>query len=309
MATTWIKPLKVSKTMAKSSAVAAIIDYVENPQKTDNGRLINSYACGSRTADDEFMLSKKEYEFITGRSQGRHDVVAYHVRQAFKPGEVSAEEANKIGYDLAMSFTKGRHAFVVCTHIDKAHIHNHIIFNSTTLDCGRKFKNFFLSSFAIRRISDLLCAEHGLSVIENPKPSKGSYGDWLGDKKEPLHSDILKQKIDDVLPYCETFEDFLARLRAEGYEVNARRKHISVKAPGWGKPTRLDTLNGEYTEAAIRARLGIAKTITGGGDGGRRDGDTLSGFSATAEAPSLLIDIQSKLQQGKGAGCATLKRV
>ena len=255
------------------------------------------------------MLSKKEYELITGRSQGRHDVVAYHVRQAFKPGEVNAEEANKIGYDLAMSFTKGCHAFVVCTHIDKAHIHNHIIFNSTTLDCGRKFKNFFLSSFAIRRISDLLCAEHGLSVIENPQPPKDGYGDWLGKNQKPSNKEILKQKIDEVLPHCETFDDFLARLRAEGYEVNARRKHISVKAPGWGKPTRLDTLNGEYTETAIRARLGMAKTITGGGDGGLCDVATISSFAATAEAPSLLIDIQSKLQQGKGAGYAQWAKV
>ena len=128
MATTWIKALHVSKTMTKSSAVAAVIDYAGNPQKTDNGRLISSYACDPRTADDEFLLAKKEYEFITGRNQGRRDVIAYHVRQSFKPaadglpGEIMPEEANQIGYKLAMSFTKGQHAFVVCTHIDKAHL-------------------------------------------------------------------------------------------------------------------------------------------------------------------------------------------
>ena len=143
MATTWIKALHISKTMTKSSAVAAVIDYVGNPQKTDNGRLITSYACDSRTVDDEFLLSKREYEFLSKRGQGRRDVIAYHIRQAFKPGEITPEEANKIGYDLAMSFTKGQHAFVVCTHIDKAHIHNHIIFNSTSINCERKFKDFY----------------------------------------------------------------------------------------------------------------------------------------------------------------------
>jgi hypothetical protein len=106
MATTWIKSLHVTKTKSKSAVVANIIDYVKNPEKTDNGRLITSYGCDSRSADYEFMLAKKEYEHITGRSQGRRDVLAYHIRQAFKPGEVSPEEANEIGRRLALSFTK-----------------------------------------------------------------------------------------------------------------------------------------------------------------------------------------------------------
>ena len=127
----------------------------------------------------------------------------------------------------------------------------------------------------------------------------------------------MEQKIDEVLPLCATFDDFIARLIAEGCEVNAKRKHMSVKAPGWGKPVRLDTLKGEYTEAALRERVGRAKIIAGGGDGGRvgsaktsadggdsgqRVADVSSGFAATSGAPSLLIDIQRKIQQGKGAG-------
>ena len=288
--------------MNKSTAVAAIIDYVQNPQKTDNGRLITSYSCDSRSADDEFLLAKKEYEYITGRSQGRRDVIAYHIRQSFKPGEITPEEANKIGYDLAMSFTKGQHAFVVCTHIDKAHIHNHIIFNSTSINCEKKFKDFFFSGRAVRRISDLLCAENGLSIIENPKPSKGKSGGWVGDAKEPTHQDILKQKIDEILPSCAAFEDFITKLRADGFEVNTKRKHISVKAPGWDKPSRLDTLKGEYTEAAIRARLGKVKIITGGGDSGQRVAAPNTRYMESKNPPNLLIDIQEKIRQGKGAG-------
>jgi hypothetical protein len=290
MAATWIKSLHISKTMTKSSAVAAVIDYVKNPQKTDDGRLITSYECDSRTADEEFLLSKKEYEYITGRSQGKRDVLAYHIRQSFKPGEITPEEANEIGRQLAMSFTKGKHAFVVCTHIDKAHVHNHIIFNSTTLDCEHKFVNFFRSGRAIRRISDLLCAEHGLSVIENPKPSKGSYGDWLGENKKPTHKDDLRRLIDEVIPTNATFDDFLQKLRECGCVVSTKRKMPSLVAPGWKKPCRLDSLGENYSEAVIRERLGIEKVRAAGGDSG------------THTRVSLLIDIQAKIQEGKGKG-------
>jgi hypothetical protein len=290
MATTWIKSLHVKKNTSKHSVVAAVIDYVENPSKTDGGRLITSYQCDSRVADEQFILSKREYEHITGRSQGSRDVLAYHVRQSFKPGEVSPEEANEIGRQLCLSFTKGRHAFVVATHIDRAHIHNHIIFNSTTLDCTHKFNDFKRSDRAVRRISDLLCAEHGLSVIENPAPSKGSYGDWLGDKKKPTQKDDLRKLIEEVIPTVSTFDDFLVKLRERSCVVSTKRRQPSLIAPGWKKPFRLDTLGDDYTEAAIRARLGRVKVIASGGDSGIRS------------APSLLIDIQAKIREGKGGG-------
>jgi len=290
MATTWIKSIHIKKNRSKSNAISGIIDYVENPSKTDNGKLISSYECDSRVVDDEFLLSKREYEYTTGRNQGRHDVLAYHIRQSFKPGEVDAETANKIGYELAMSFTKGKHAFIVATHIDKKHIHNHIIFNSTALSCDKKFNDFKRSGKAVRRISDLLCVEHGLSVIENPKPSKGqNYAEWLGDK-EPSWQDKLRRKIDEVLPSCSSFEDFLAAMKAAGYTINDKRKHITFLAPGQTKPTRLDTLKGDHTEAAIRERLSGARIITSAGAGGGHI------------RVSLLIDIQAKIQQGKGEG-------
>jgi hypothetical protein len=290
MAATWLKPLKIRRGKSSKSIVAAIMDYVRNPSKTDNGRLIGSYRCDSRTADEEFLLAKKEYEYITGRSNGGKNVLAYHIRQSFKPGEVTPEEANEIGRQLALSFTKGKHSFVVATHIDKAHIHNHIIYNSTTLDCTRKFQNFWGSSRAIRRISDLLCAEHGLSVIENPKPLHEHYGEWLGDKKKPTQKDDLRRLIDEVAPLSATFDDFLAKLRERGCVVSTKRKQPSLIAPGWKKPFRLDTLGDEYTEAAIRARLGKVRIIATSDDGGSRN------------SPSLLIDIQSKIREGKGAG-------
>jgi hypothetical protein len=204
-----------------------------------------------------------------------------------------------------MRFTKGNHAFIVAVHTDRAHIHCHIIFNSTSLDCTRKFKNFWGSSFAIRRLSDIICAEHGLSVIENPKPSRGqNYAAFIDGGKPPSWGEIIKRQIDEVLPSCATFEGFISALKTAGYSVKDNRKHISVCAPGQKRPARLNTLGGEYTEAAIRERLGIAKIITGGGDSGQRAAVHDSGFAGAGKAPSLLIDIQSKIQEGKGAGYA-----
>jgi len=311
MGTTWMKSLKIGRkqTRTLSTAISDIIDYVKNPEKTEGGRLITSYACDSRIADEEFLLAKREYEFITGRNQGNRNVIAYHIRQSFLPGEVDPDTANKIGYELAMSFTKGSHSFIICTHSDKAHVHNHIIFNSTTIDCTRKFKDFWYSGKAVRRISDLLCAQYGLSIIENPKPSKGkNYGDWLGDNKPPTWSETIKNKIDEILPSCTTFEDFTSALRAAGFTVKDNRKHISVCAPGQKKPTRLDTLKGDYTEIAIRERIAGIRIVKVGG-GGQRDAVpniSYSGSGGTSGgghySVSLLVDIQAKIREGKGSG-------
>ena len=153
----------------KGKSVAACLksrtDYVQNPDKTQQGELVSSYECSPLTVDEEFMLSKRQYELMTGRRQ-KNDVIAYQIRQSFKPGEITAEEANKVGYELAMRFTKGKYAFIVATHTDREHIHNHIIYNSTALDSTRKFRDFLLSGLAVQRLSDLICLEHQLSVIE-----------------------------------------------------------------------------------------------------------------------------------------------
>nr|WP_243427022.1 relaxase/mobilization nuclease domain-containing protein [Mediterraneibacter glycyrrhizinilyticus] len=127
MATTRIMPLHAGKGRTVGKAISDIIDYVKNPDKTDHGRLITSYQCDSRVADAQFLLDKQTYAARTGRVRGKDDVIAYHLRQSFVPGEITPEEANRLGVELARRFTKGKHAFIVCTHIDKSHIHNHII--------------------------------------------------------------------------------------------------------------------------------------------------------------------------------------
>ena len=147
-------------------------DYGLNPEKLG---AVSSYLCDPATAHAEFMLVKNQYQGETDRRAG-HGALCYQIRQAFPHGEVTAEEANRIGYETAMRWTKGKYQFFVCTHIDKEHIHNHIYYNSPAYDRSRKFRNFIGSSFALRRLSDRVCLEHDLSVIANPKlHSKGRY--------------------------------------------------------------------------------------------------------------------------------------
>ena len=144
MAATRLMALHLNRGKTLAACLADRIDYAENPDKTEKGTLISSYQCDPRTASEEFLLSKRIYTQKTGLTRG--DVIAYQIRQSFKPGEITPEDANRIGYELAMSFTKGRHAFIVATHTDRAHIHNHIIYNSTNLDCSGKFRNSVISS-------------------------------------------------------------------------------------------------------------------------------------------------------------------
>ncbi|MCL2409390.1 MAG: relaxase/mobilization nuclease domain-containing protein [Oscillospiraceae bacterium] len=302
MATTWIRPIHTGKGRSVVSALRASVKYIENPDKTDQGELISSYECDIRTVDHEFNLSKQRYTALTGRSQSRKDIIAYHARQSFKPGEIMPQEANHIGYELAMRFTKGRYAFIVCTHIDKSHVHSHIVWNSTALDYKRKFRNFIGSAFALRRCSDLLCAENGLSVIENPKLSPGrDYARYMfGDKRPPSFHARLRWAIDGALDQRPaSFDEFLDLMRVSGCTVMDDGKHLKFLAPpaeglpDQVRPTRCDTLKGDYTTIAIRERIA-----------GRHVSAPAGRASSTqpVRSPSLLIDIQSKLQEGKGPG-------
>ena len=288
IATTTLIPLHVGKGKTIASALGRSVDYVENPNKTNDGELISSYECDPLIAEQQFLFTKSQYTSITGRKQGDRDVIAYHLRQSFKPDEIDPQTANKIGYDLAMSLTKGRHAFLVCTHVDKKHIHSHIIFNSTTLDCKKKFRNFWNSAFAIRKISDLLCLENSLSVIENPNKSKGHYGKWMGDKKPVTHSDKLRESIDITLAIKpKTYQEFLQLIEANEYEIK-HGKHFDFKSSEQKKFMRLRSLCEGYSEEDIIAVVG-----------GKQNHKP----KVKAGKPvSLVIDIQEKLQQGKGAG-------
>ena len=208
MAATRLIALHKNKGKSVATCLKSRTDYAQNPEKTKQGELVSSYECSPLTVDEEFMLSKRQYELATGRRQ-KSDVIAYQIRQSFKPGEITAEEANKVGYELAMRFTKGKYAFIIATHTDREHIHNHIIYNSTALDSTRKFRDFLLSGLAVQRLSDLICLEHQLSVIEI-KPYRERQKRTLYPPRES-NRDKLCAVIDNILlsEKPASFEGFL----------------------------------------------------------------------------------------------------
>ena len=289
-------PLHTGKGRTVGTAIEDIIDYVKNPEKTDHGKLITCWQCDSRTADAEFLLSKQQYVKKTGRIRGEDDVIAYHLRQSFRPGEITQEEANRLGCELARRFTKGNHAFIVCTHIDKAHIHNHIIWNSTALDESRKFRNFWGSTRAIRRLNDTICIQNGYSIVENPKAKGKSYDKWLGDQKKPSHRERICFAIDDVLAKNpENFDALLELLHQAGYEIK-HGKVPSLRGSEQKNYIRMDTLGAGYSPDELQAIITGTRTHT------PRKRSVLD--TPAKPSGSLLIDIQAKLQEGKGAGYA-----
>ncbi|SCY11220.1 relaxase/mobilization nuclease domain-containing protein [Butyrivibrio sp. INlla14] len=292
MAATRLIPMHQNKGRSLRQCIADRTEYAKNGEKTEHGQYVTAYACDPKTVEEEFLLSKQEYLNITGRKP-KGDIIAYQIRQSFTPGEISPEEANKVGYETAMRFTKGNHAFIVATHVDKAHIHNHIIYNSTTLSCDRKFRNFFLSFLALQRVSDLVCLEHGLSVIK-PLP----YGER--DKRtvypqRPSFRSNLRNQIDMILADSDIkdVDMFLTKLKDSGYEIK-RGKHIAVRGGEQKRFIRLRSLGAGYTDEDIRSRvLKFEET---------KKPEEKKSWTRPKRDFDMLIDIQKKLAEGKGKG-------
>ena len=298
MATTRIISMHINKGKTIAQCLTDRTDYAKNPDKTDGGELILSYACDPKTADAEFLLSKRQYKTITGRTQ-ENDVIAYQIRQSFKPGEVTPEEANRLAYELASRFLKGKHAFIVCTHRDKSHVHSHIIFNSTTIDCKHKFRDFLGSGKAVARLSDTICLEYMLSIIEAPKLGNNSYNKWLGDKAKPSHRELLRASIDGALAKKpKDFEAFLKLMEDVGYEVK-RGTHNAFRSAGQKQNIRFHSLGESYSEEEIRAVISGERTHT----------PRKKRVAAAPPKADLLIDVQAKLDAGKGAGYAQWAKV
>lgn len=287
MAATRLIALHINKGKTVAQCLADRTDYSQNAAKTNDGEFISSYECDPKTADEEFLLSKRQYQHITGRQQ-KNDIIAYQIRQSFKPGEVTPEEANQVGYETAMRWTKGKHAFIVATHIDKAHIHNHIIYNSTTVDGSRKFDNFFLSGLAVQKLSDRVCAEHGLSII-TPKPyrERVKRTDY---PKRRSQRDELCEAIDNVLKEKpKDFAEFIQSLSAMGYEFKDG-KQPAFKGKGQKRFIRLRSLGEGFSEEELRAVI---------------SGKSLHKTNSRKAAPrqfNLLIDIEAKMAEGKSVG-------
>ena len=240
MAVTKIKPIK--STLSKALA------YIQNPAKTEEKMLVSSFGCSYETADIEFA-----YTLSQALEKGNN--LAHHLMQSFEPGEVSYEKAHEIGRQLADAVTKGQYEYVLTTHIDKGHIHNHVIFCAVNFIDHRKYNSNKRSYYGIRNISDRLCRENGLSVVVPGKGSKGkSYAEYQAEKTGTSWKGKLKVAVDALIPQASDFADFLRLLQAAGYEIKPG-KYISCRAPGQERFTRLKTLGADYTEEAITERI------------------------------------------------------
>lgn len=243
MATTKTKPIK--------STVEKAIAYICNPEKTDQKLLITTYGCSAETADIEFAYTRDNAE-KNGNMKG--DVLARHLIQSFAPGEVSFEEAHRIGKELADEVLKGEYEYVLTTHIDKGHVHNHLLFNSVNFVTQRKYRSTKKTYYQIRNISDRLCKEHGLSVVV-PGHDKGkSYKEYMETKNGTSWKAKLKDMIDKCIRKADSFEEFLELMKLGGYEIK-HGKLMSFRAGGQERFTRGKTVGLNYTEERIRQRI------------------------------------------------------
>ena len=223
------------------------LDYIENPDKTDDKLLVSSFACSYETADIEF-------EMLLAQAYQKGNNLAHHLIQSFAPDEATPEQAHEIGRQLADEVLQGKYPYVLTTHIDKDHVHNHIIFCAVDMANQRKY----ISNSLIRRTSDRLCKEHGLSVVKPGKDKGKTYAEWDAQKKGKSWKAKLKIAIDAAIPQAKGFDGFLRLMEAQGYEVK-QGKFISFRAPGQERFIRCKTLGEDYTEERITQRIkGIA---------------------------------------------------
>ena len=278
------------KSLHKS--LEARIKYVLNPAKTGGGRYVATFHCAAETADAEWALAHRQYRDRTHRKSDQ-GVIAYQVRQSFAPGEVTPEEANQIGIEFAHRFLKDKYSFIVATHVDCDHIHNHILWNAVSMDGDRKFRDFYLSGQAVGRLSNQICLEHQLSVITNPKHQGLHYGSWLGLLKPKSQRELLREAIDAAIQKkLYSLDDLLNVLEQSGWEVK-RGKQISLRIKGFTRYARLDTLGDGYDENSLRAIIG----------GKRKPAQTKRNPCVTRDQRiGLLIDIRAAIDSGKGPG-------
>ena len=204
MAATRLMALHIVRDRTLAESLKERMDYTEDELKTEQKRYISTYGCDIETADEEFLLSHREYH-ANVRDIRKKEIIAYQIRQSFKPGEITPEKANEIGYELAMRFTKGDY---------KKHIHNHIVFNAISMDGKKKFRNFYYSGIALRRISDILCFENGLSIIK-PAP--------YAERKKKGRYSRTKNYTDKKLEFIKDIESKVLTGKGRGY-VNWAKK-------------------------------------------------------------------------------------
>lgn len=261
--------MAIAKIHAIKSTVKKAIDYITNPDKTilpDGTQLVSSFGCATETADIEFNLTANLANELNGdySKTGGANNLAYHMVQSFALEDnkkVTPEEIHELGKQFAERFLQGKHEYVIATHIDKGHIHNHIIFNATSFKDYKKFRSQPYKTVAkIREISDKICEENGLSVIQNKGIGK-SYKEWQITKSGDITwKDTIKNKIDEIIPKVNSFKEFISQMKSAGFDVK-QGKHISFKAPEQERYVRGKRIGENYTKDKIIERISTEKNI------------------------------------------------
>lgn len=227
------------------------LQYISNDKKTDKKMYVSGINCNAKRAYERMTATKKRFGKLGGN-------VAYHGYQSFQTGEVTPEDAHKIGLETAKRMWGGDYEIVVTTHLNTDNLHNHFVVNSVSFKTGRKFENHISDHYRLREISDAVCLEYGKSVLKESTFYGGEKKEyWLKKQGNLTHREILRGDIDTALAQSANFKAFELRLKDMGYEIrrDERFAHYSVKAPGWQRAIRLDRLGKEYTPQAIRERL------------------------------------------------------
>ena len=271
--------MAVTKIKAIRGTLSKAIAYILNPEKTDEKLLVSSYGCASETAAREFEWTRKIAE-QKGMNPVR--IIARHVIQSFEIGEVTPELAHEIGKQFADEILGGKYEYVLTTHIDKDHVHNHLIFNAVDFMDYHAYKSYKRIYYDMREVSDRLCKENGLSVIP-PSQNKGmSYKEYTEAKRGTSWKQKLKQTIDRLVITAKDYDDFLRLMQEAGYEIKPG-KYISFRAEGQERFTRSKTIGENYTEERIKERIA--------GRTPRR-----SQRQATPKGISLIGDIQARIR-------------
>ena len=243
--------MAVTKIKAIRGTLSKAIAYILNPEKTDEKLLVSSYGCASETAAREFEWTRKIAE-QKGMTPVR--IIARHVIQSFEIGEVTPELAHEIGKQFADEILEGKYEYVLTTHIDKDHVHNHLIFNAVDFVDYHAYKSYKRIYYDMREVSDRLCKENGLSVIP-PSQNKGmGYKEYTEAKRGTSWKQKLKQTIDRLVITAKDYDDFLRLMQEAGYEIKTG-KYISFRAEGQERFTRSKTIGENYTEERIKERI------------------------------------------------------
>ena len=243
--------MAVTKIKAIRGTLSKAIAYILNPEKTDEKLLVSSYGCASETAAREFEWTRKIAE-QKGMNPVR--IIARHVIQSFEIGEVTPELAHEIGKQFADEILGGKYEYVLTTHIDKDHVHNHLIFNAVDFVDYHAYKSYKRIYYDMREVSDQLCKENGLSVIP-PSQNKGmGYKEYTEAKRGTSWKQKLKQTIDRLVITAKDYDDFLRLIQEAGYEIKTG-KYISFRAEGQERFTRSKTIGENYTEERIKERI------------------------------------------------------